>query len=320
MKTRNLDVLAVLSTGRPISAADLAARVGTSTRSVRRDIAQLREQGYRIDSAPGVGGGYAAPDGAVLPPLQFSSAEVFTLVLALRTLAGQGLREASVGTGRTGSAGPPAPVDTAVRKLRSILPPTTAHVLDHAADSIVAAAGNEPEVPVDVLAAGASAIAQKVLVDLRHRSRDRRVEPYRIVVLGAHWYLLAWDLDAGDWRTFRLDRIERLHQTTFRFRPRPHPEPVEFVRAQVTQAVYDCVARVRVRAPAAEVSAAVPARAGSVKPLGDAACELVIGASSPRWLALYLLSLPYPFTVIEPVDLVSELTHIRDRIDTVLTR
>ena len=35
---------------------------------------------------------------------------------------------------------------------------------------------------------------------------ERRVEPYRLVAAGRRWYLLAWDLDRDDWRTFRVDR------------------------------------------------------------------------------------------------------------------
>ena len=42
----------------------------------------------------------------------------------------------------------------------------------------------------------------------RRRSRtDRRVEPHRLVSLGRRWYLVAYDRDRQDWRSFRLDRI-----------------------------------------------------------------------------------------------------------------
>ena len=39
----------------------------------------------------------------------------------------------------------------------------------------------------------------------------RAVEPYRLVNDRRRWYLLAWDLDRDDWRTFRVDRIEPAH-------------------------------------------------------------------------------------------------------------
>ncbi|WP_249353791.1 WYL domain-containing protein [Microbacterium sp. 2FI] len=36
-----------------------------------------------------------------------------------------------------------------------------------------------------------------------------------------HWYLLCWDLDRDDWRTFRVDRLSALEQTRVLFDPRP---------------------------------------------------------------------------------------------------
>ena len=36
----------------------------------------------------------------------------------------------------------------------------------------------------------------------------REVEPLGYVGSAAHWYLVAWDLDRGAVRTFRVDRIE----------------------------------------------------------------------------------------------------------------
>ncbi|GAA4284271.1 YafY family protein [Brevibacterium daeguense] len=324
-----LDLLAILATGRQLSAAELAAQLGASVRTVRRDIALLREQGYRIDAAPGVGGGYAAPAGAVLPPLQFTPDEVFTVALALRTLAGQGVRGPGAAREQT------AHVETAVRKLRSVLPPAIAASIDRATEAISAAPGNEPEVPIGTLAAVASAVAERRLIDLRYRGlatessvpgstgstgpigegEERRVEPYRVVVFGGHWYLVAWDRSRDAWRTFRLDRITRSHITTFDFRPRQTPDPVEFVRRQVTAAVYPTTVRARVAAPAAEVSAAIPARAGTVVATGADECEVVLGAAGPQWVIMLLLGLEKPFTVLDPPGFHVEVERFRRNVD-----
>ena len=43
--------------------------------------------------------------------------------------------------------------------------------------------------------------------DRRETASQRRVEPYRLVNAGQRWYLVAWDLDRADWRTFRVDRM-----------------------------------------------------------------------------------------------------------------
>lgn len=51
----------------------------------------------------------------------------------------------------------------------------------------------------------------------------RLVEPHRLVTAGRRWYLLAWDRDRDDWRTFRLDRLARLRMGGGRFEPREIP-------------------------------------------------------------------------------------------------
>ncbi|MFB9930888.1 HTH domain-containing protein, partial [Amycolatopsis halotolerans] len=47
--SRRLETLALLQARPGISGTDLAARLGVTERTTRRDIAQLRELGYRID-------------------------------------------------------------------------------------------------------------------------------------------------------------------------------------------------------------------------------------------------------------------------------
>ena len=54
---------------------------------------------------------------------------------------------------------------------------------------------------------------------------ERSVEPFRLVSLGRRWYLVAYDLDRGDWRTFRLDRLSTPPGTGARFAPRQFLQP-----------------------------------------------------------------------------------------------
>ena len=57
---------------------------------------------------------------------------------------------------------------------------------------------------------------------LGRRNPGRRVgcETHHLVVRGGRWYLVAWDLDRADWRTFRADRITPKVPTGPRFAPR----------------------------------------------------------------------------------------------------
>ena len=52
---------------------------------------------------------------------------------------------------------------------------------------------------------------------------DRWVEPHRMVSMGRRWYLVAYDRDRQDWRSFRVDRISAPRTSGHTFRPRDLP-------------------------------------------------------------------------------------------------
>ena len=54
-------------------------------------------------------------------------------------------------------------------------------------------------------------------------SGRRTIEPHQLVTWGRRWYLVAWDRERDDWRTFRVDRIGKVDPTARRFRERPLP-------------------------------------------------------------------------------------------------
>ncbi len=70
----------------------------------------------------------------------------------------------------------------------------------------------------------------------------RRVEPHALAPADRHWYLLCWDLEKDDWRTFRVDRLADVEHTRVLFEPKPlTPEQIEefilVARSWVRQAV-----------------------------------------------------------------------------------
>ena len=67
---------------------------------------------------------------------------------------------------------------------------------------------------------------------------DRHVEPHHVVPLGRRWYIISWDLNRANWRTFRLDRINNRRPTGQRFNPRPLPatDPINFVTESIASA------------------------------------------------------------------------------------
>ncbi|WP_349829086.1 helix-turn-helix transcriptional regulator [Brevibacterium litoralis] len=323
MNSAALDVLTVLASGRPITAPQIAECTGQHVRSVRRHIAALRAEGHRIEASRGAGGGYVMRGSSMLPPLRFSAEEAFLLTLALRNLTAAGMRDMIEGAG-----------DTALTKLRSILPHSVVANVDRASTTVDAVPGNEPQVDLDLFLTLATAVDGCLRIDAEYtrpprfgqegppedaaaaaRTTTRHLEPYRLVLFGAHWYLLAWDLDRDDWRTFRLDRFGEVHTTTFTFPPRAHPDPVDHVRRAVTRRDAPHSLVVRLHAPAHRMSPQVPARAGTVRPESETTCTLELAADEPAWLVAHLLVLGCDFTVLDaPPEVRSVLGDVHRRL------
>src|ERR1700732_884475 len=96
---RLLRLLSLLQAHRDWSGADLADRLGVTTRTIRRDVDRLRELGYPVDAAPGVAGGSRLGAGAVLPPLLLDDDEAVAIAIGLSTAAGgtvAGIEETSL--------------------------------------------------------------------------------------------------------------------------------------------------------------------------------------------------------------------------------
>lgn len=124
-----------------------------------------------------------------------------------------------------------------------------------------------------------------------------------MVSAAGHWYLMAYDLERADWRTFRLDRMTEVDSTGTRLRPRPGPDPVEYVRAAIAVAPYRFTARVLVHATAAEVARHVSAAAVLLEPVGPDRCLLVAGGEDLDLMAWHVARLPFDVEVLEPTEL-----------------
>jgi predicted DNA-binding transcriptional regulator YafY len=71
--------------------AELAERMEVTDRTVRRDIAKLRELGYGIDSDAGPWGGYRLGQGTQALPLILDDEESLAVAVALRAAALSGI-------------------------------------------------------------------------------------------------------------------------------------------------------------------------------------------------------------------------------------
>ena len=281
---------------RPVwSGTELAERLGVTTRSVRRDVERLRDLGYPVNADHGAGGGYQLGSGRRLPPLLLDDDEAVAVAVCLRLAAGgtvEGLGEAAVRT---------------LAKLDQVLPSRLRAQVEAIHDATVTLESGGPVVDSRTLLALARAVRATEQVVFGYTglrgAGERRVEPYRLVATGRRWYLMAYDLDRDDWRTFRLDRIDAARSRGWRFTPREAPDAAEFVSRAISVSVYDQVARVRVHASKEAVGQQVPPSVGRLTADGPDHCVLEAGGHDLRVLALHLGLLPWPFEVIEPPEL-----------------
>lgn len=306
---RLLRLLTLLQTRSFWPGAELAERLEVTERTVRRDVDRLRSLGYPVDSSAGVAGGYRLGAGASLPPLLLEDDEALAVSLGLRTAAAgtvAGIEEAAV---------------RALAKLEQVLPARLRNRVK-ALHAAVAPLYYGPSVPPELLAELAAACRGEDQVRFRYadgkgRTSDRTVEPHGLVHTGARWYLLAWDGDRADWRTFRVDRITAKGVARGR-RFTPREVPGGDVAAYVSRAIsidpYALRARIVLHAPLAQLAQRIPPTVGRLSRLGDASCLFETGATSPSVLALHIALLDVDFEVLDPPELLDAIGHIEARL------
>lgn len=289
---------------------ELADELGVTVRSIRRDVERLRDLGYPVESERGAGGGYRLGSGRRLPPLLLDDREAVAVAIALRLAAGG----AVAGVGESALR--------ALTKLDQVMPGRLRERVADVTESTIAVPGPDAEVHPDLLLELGHAVRGTEQIRLDYTDRlgrdtERRVEPYRIVVLGRRWYLLAFDLDKQDWRTFRLDRIRQVHRSRWRFTPRRDvPDPAEHVQHSVSSIPYEHVAVVIVAETAERVVDIFPPAFGTVTELRGTghpegpACRLETGARDVQELAWYLARIPFEFRVESPVGLRENLAEL----------
>lgn len=295
---RMLRLLSLLQTHRYWPGTELADRLEVSPRTLRRDVDRLRELGYPVDAARGVAGGYQLQAGAAVPPLLLDDEEAVAIAVGLRTSAAgavAGLEETSV---------------RALAKVIQLLPPRLRKRID-ALQSVTSPGGLGGGPTVDATALTTIALACRGEERLRFgyapRSGDpagRYVEPHRLVSLGRRWYLVAWDLDRGDWRSFRVDRLSGPELTGAHFRPREIPggDPVQWLRSRMAAIPNRYDVAVRVALPAAKIEE-LAGQWVTAEPLGPAECRLRMSVDDLNWPLWVLGALAADFTIESPDEL-----------------
>ncbi|WP_459016894.1 helix-turn-helix transcriptional regulator [Streptomyces sp. JNUCC 64] len=298
---RLLRLVALLSTRPTWTCRELAERMAVTDRTVRRDIARLRDLGYGVESDPGPWGGYRLGGGTRVPPLVLDDEEALAVAVALREAALSGV----LGDDRSALS--------ALGKLRRVLPPRIADRLGEMDATFVhTPRSGGPQLPPGVLRELAAACRRGERARLAYRDHAgnetvRDVDPYRLVHTGRRWYFVARDVAKDQWRTFRADRVVRVRSTGAAVELGDPPDPALLVSRSIAGVVYPLYVTVRLPHPLDRALRIVPPTIGAHHPDGPHATVVEIGGNDVDQLVTYLLGLGTPLRVLSPDPVREEL-------------
>lgn len=302
---RMLVLLSLLQHPGGRTGTELAERLEVSPRTIRSDVAQLREIGYHIVAVPGGPDGYRlGPSGRVVP-LLLEPEEATAVAVGLRTGVNcviGGMEEESL---------------RALAKLERVLSPRVRHRISTLNRYTVPLPAQQP-VPVvnpDVLTFLVNLCDNHERLRFWYDDEPVEVEPYRLANRGHRWYLLGYDVRAERWSGYEVPRIGPRTPTGPRFRPRQLPdEKVTRTVFGEVAATWRCQSTMIVHAPADIVAERLTASEGEVSPVDESSCRLFAGAESWPALALILGRIGFDFVVDDGAQgLLNELDRLGRR-------
>jgi predicted DNA-binding transcriptional regulator YafY len=311
---RLLALLALLQMRREWTGDELAGRLEVGPRTIRRDIDKLRRLGYPVQAASGVAGGYRLGAGAELPPLLLDDAEAVAVAVGLRI----------------GASGPIAGIEEisvrALTKLEQVMPSHLRRRVSALSQVTSALTVDGPQIDTETLATLAGACRDTQRVHFAYVAGDgsnsmREVDPSAVVFSGRYWYVVAFDLDRDDWRTFRIDRIDSALRLGGRGRPRTVPggDAAAYLQRQLRRhhdGVESAAApgRIRVLAPAQRIRGRVPQQYATVEPDGSDACVVQTRGNWSRQFLMWTALMDEPIEVLGPPDLIDAARQLAGRL------
>ncbi len=282
---RALRALEILQ-ARPGTTADqLAEKLGVTERAARRYVGILREAGIQVDSARGPHGGYRLRRGTRLPPIVFTQTEALGLVMAV--LDAQATDES---------------VGAALGKVIQALPENVARQAATLREHALAAPDRHLARPEPATTSAlVSAVAARHRVVITYRSQagnqwEAEVDPWAVVTRHGRWYLLCHSHRANGIRTYRIDRVRAVRQTTHEFDPPDDLDPVAALEENLGTG-WEFPTRVVFDAPLAKVEPWIRPPMGRLQAAGEG-CVLTGSTSNPAMYAQeWLTTVPFAFRV-----------------------
>ncbi|UEJ81564.1 WYL domain-containing protein [Brachybacterium halotolerans subsp. kimchii] len=293
--SRMLSLLSLLQVPRAWTGPALADRLGVTPRTVRRDVDRLRDLGYAIRSTKGPVGGYRLEAGERMPPLLLDDEQALAVTVALRTTPSSGV----------------AIEDASSRVLAAILQVMPSDLRQRASSLALEVVPAPVSADPAALEAVSAAVRRREVLrfDYPGSTWPRRTEPHGLVARQGLWYLIAWDLEREDWRTFRLDRMVPRTPTGPRFTPRELPagDAATFLSAHLKGSReadrWPCEGTVEIDLPLRELAPWLPD--ARIEEVAEGRCRAVLGSWSWEGLIAQVIRLGAPFRLLGPGELVA---------------
>jgi len=270
---RLLKLLSLLQTRRYWPGAELAGQLDIDPRTLRRDVDKLRQLGINVRASAGVGGGYQLDAGHDMQPLLFDDDEAVTIAVALRaaSLIIGGIEETSM---------------RLLAKLDQLLPAR----LKRQASAVHAVTAslpvNLPKPDMDVLIMLSAACRDRRVLRFAYESHagvasHREVEPHNVINYGRRWYLIAWDRQRNDWRTFRVDRMQATYTTDLRMPQRElGMDPRDYLQRAISIAPHERRVTLRVNETIDALRPRIPAWLGTLDAIDPQTTRLTLAADA----------------------------------------
>jgi predicted DNA-binding transcriptional regulator YafY len=294
--TRVLTLLELLQSHVTLTGAELADRLGTDVRTVRRYTAHLRDLGIPVEAERGRYGGYRLARGYRMPPLVLTNDEALAVVLGL-------VAAERVGMGTTTAT------SGALAKIERVLPQALREPLAAIRESLeftsTAVIGQAAGAGILLTLAQATRGSRTVSINYqswRQQHTQRDVDPYGVVFHNGRWYLVGHDHLRDTPRTFRVDRIESATPQARDFTVPDDFDPVAHLTAALSQVPYRWQVEVTIHGPVDAIARRLPRSAAT---LTATTTGVLMRARAERLdgMAHLLASLEWPFTIHHPAEL-----------------
>ncbi|EST21259.1 ArsR family transcriptional regulator [Streptomycetaceae bacterium MP113-05] len=302
---RALRALEILRARPGATAGDLAEKLDVTERAARRYVAILREAGVPVESVRGPYGGYRLGRGMRLPPVVFTEAEALGVVMSVldgQPSAGDAENLLGLALGKI------------IRALPESVGRQAAALQEHAA---VAPDRHSTRPDPATTSALVAAVAARRRVAFTYRSERGRegeaeVDPWAVVVRYGRWYLLCHSHRSDAVRTYRLDRIRDVRQTSHGFEPPDGLDPVAMLEEHLGTG-WQFATRVVFDARHEQVAPWIRPPMGRLEPSADG-CVLVGSTRNPAMYAQeWLSTVPFPFRVEGGPELRAAVTEVATR-------